>query len=269
MSVEALAPLGMIGGTGWLGRALGRGFLSSGVLDHSDLILANRSGARTGYESHPEIPVLTDTAALVAQVETVLLAVPPAAFGGLDLDLRGKLVISIMAGASIARIAELTGAEAVVRSMPNLGAENGLCYTPWVASTAVGQAQRAAVQSLFESCGLADELRDEAQIDYFTALTGPVPGFVAHFADCMAAHAVACGVERRVAERAVKQLFQASGVAMAHSTKSPAEQVRVMIDYDGTTAAGLRAMLDTRLREDIAQGIEAAWDKARSDMTRG
>ena len=268
MSVASLAPLGIVGGTGWLGGALGRAFLASGALAHDELIVSNRSGARSGYEQHPEVVVTTDLEVLLAKARTVMLAVPPADFGRMSFAAGDRLVISIMAGASIARIAEHCGAEAIVRTMPNVGAEQGLCYTPWFANDGVTAAQRAAVQSLFESCGLADELGSEDQIDYFTALTGPVPGFVAHYADCMAAHAVAHGLPRRIAERAVKQLFHASGVAMARSILSPAEQVSLMIDYDGTTAAGLRRMLQSDLRDDIGAGIEAAWAKAKTDMTK-
>lgn len=269
MSIAALTPVGIIGGTGWLGRSLGRGFLSSGALGHDELIVANRSGTRRGYEEHPEIVVTTDLQRLLATARSVILAVPPADFGALRFEAGERLVISIMAGASVARIAERCGTQAVVRSMPNVAADFGLCYTPWWAGEAVDAERRAAVQSLFESCGQADEVASEAQIDYFTALTGPVPGFVAQVADCMVAHAVAHGVARRIAERAVKQLFHASGVAMAHSTLSPAEHVSQMLDYDGTTAAGLRRVLGTSLRDPIGAGLEAAWAKARTDMTQG
>ena len=269
MSIASLAPIGIVGGTGWLGRSLGRAFLASGALGHDELIVSNRSGVRTGYEEHLEIVVTTDLDRLLGKARSVILAVPPADFGAMSFEAGERLVISIMAGASIARIAERTGAEAIVRTMPNVAADFGLCYTPWFATEAVDAAQRAAVQSLFECCGQADEVASEAQIDYFTALTGPVPGFVAQFADCMVAHAVAHGVSRRIAERAIKQLFHASGVAMARSTLSPAEHVSQMLDYDGTTAAGLRQVLGTTLRDPIGAGIEAAWAKAKTDMTRG
>ncbi len=269
MSVAALAPIGIIGGTGWLGRSLGRAFLASGALGHDELIVSNRSGVRTGYEEHPEIVVTTDLERLLGKARSLMLAVPPADFGAMDFAAGERLVISIMAGASIGRIAEVCGARAIVRTMPNVAAEFGLCYTPWFANDAVDGAQRAAVQSLFECCGQADEVASEDQIDYFTALTGPVPGFVAQLADCMVAHAVAHAIPRRTAERAVKQLFHASGVAMARSTLSPAELVSQMLDYDGTTAAGLRQVLGTTLRDPIGAGLEAAWAKARTDMTRG
>ena len=269
MSTKALAPVGIIGGTGWLGRSLGRAFLASGALGHDELIVSNRSGARTGYEEHPEIVVTTDLDRLLERARSVILAVPPADFGAMSFEAGDRLVISIMAGATVERIAERCGTEAIVRTMPNVAAEFGLCYTPWWATDAVDGARRAGVESLFESCGLADEVASEAQIDYFTALTGPVPGFLALYADCMVAHAVAHGVSRRIAERAIKQLYHASGVAMARSTLSPAEHVRQMLDYDGTTAAGLRQMLGTVLRDPIGAGIEAAWDKAKSDLTGG
>lgn len=42
--------LGIIGATGWLGSALGRRVMETGLLQPEDLILLNRSGSRPSYE---------------------------------------------------------------------------------------------------------------------------------------------------------------------------------------------------------------------------
>ncbi len=89
-------------------------------------------------------------------------------------------------------------------------------------------------------------------------MTGPVPGFVAMFADAMAQYAIAQGVEPRVAERAVRQLFLAGGHLLSESDASASAHVQAMIDYAGTTAAGLLAMRAAGIVEAIAVGLEAA-----------
>ena len=104
---------------------------------------------------------------------------------------------------------------------------------------------------------------NEEQVDLFTALTGPVPGFVAYYADCMVEYALKRGIDPTVANRAMRQLFHASGVTLAQSRASPGEHVREMIDYAGTTAAGLEAMKASPLAASIEQGLEAAYQKAR------
>ena len=60
--------------------------------------------------------------------------------------------------------------------------------------------------ALLESCGLVDQVPDEDQIDLFTALTGPVPGFAAAFAAMLGEWACARGMDPEVADGAVRPL---------------------------------------------------------------
>ena len=107
-----------------------------------------------------------------------------------------KLVLSVMAGVTIEQMAKQTGARRVIRAMSSPAAELSLAYSPWCASPAVTSHDRDTARTLFEACGKTDEVANEDQIDYFTALTGPVPGFVAFFADSMIADAIARGVPK-------------------------------------------------------------------------
>lgn len=109
----------------------------------------------------------------------------------------------------------------------------------------------------------------EDQIDYFSALTGPGPAFVAFYMDAMIQHAVRRGVDPEIAELAVKQLFHGAGNMLAASDLSPVQTVRVFIDYAGTTAAGLTTFQASSLSRDIGCGIDAAYQKAKSGMTDG
>jgi pyrroline-5-carboxylate reductase len=65
------------------------------------------------------------------------------------------------------------------------------------------------------------------------------------------------------ADRAMRQLFHASGIVLAKSETSAGEHVREMIAYAGTTAAGLEAMKVSALAASIEQGLDAAFQKAR------
>jgi pyrroline-5-carboxylate reductase len=103
----------------------------------------------------------------------------------------------------------------------------------------------------------------EDHIVLFTALTGPVPGFVAYFAECMAAYAEARGVSPEIADLATRQLFLSAG-QMMYEGQTPAAHVEEMVVYDGTTAAGLRAMQASSIAAQIAEGLDAAVEKTRS-----
>ncbi|KGF68343.1 pyrroline-5-carboxylate reductase [Hoeflea sp. BAL378] len=256
--------IGIIGGSGMLGRAIAHALLDRMALPASDLWISNRSGGKAGFEQFPEVEVTTDNARLGEACDIVILSVPPALAPDIGMDVPAKLVISVMAGVTLDRLQAMTGSDRVVRAMSSPAAELGLAYSPWAAAPAVGPADRAVVTRIFSACGLTDEVDDEAHLDHFTAMTGPVPGFVAFYADCMIDYAVKAGIAPAVADRAIRQLFFSAGAMLAHGQASPADHVRQMIDYAGTTAAGLSAMGNSPIREAIAEGLDAAVRKARS-----
>jgi len=238
-------------------------------VDPKALWISNRSGRRDGFEAWPDVRFTTDNQELVDACSTVLLSVLPQDFGGVAMDARGHLVISVMAGVPVEAIARCTGSERIVRALPNAAAEIILSYTPWFAAPAITAGDKNFVQTLFGMCGRADEVLAEEQIDYFTALTGPGPAFIAFYADAMVQHAARYGVDPEIAERAVKQLFHGAGAMLAASDLSPARTVRVFIDYAGTTAAGLNAFQASSLSRNIGRGIDAAYQKAKTGMTEG
>lgn len=256
--------IGIVGGSGQLGGAIARGLLRSGCIAPEQMFISNRSGDRSGFGEWPGVTVTTRNQDLADRCKVILLSVPPHLASMLEIDTGDKLVLSVMAGVTIDRIAEATGARRIVRAMSNPAADLGLAYSPWCAAGAVTDNDRRIVSAIFGACGLTDEVPDEEQIDRFTALTGPVPGFVAFFAECMVAYAEKHGVEPTVADRAIRQLFRASGTIMAEDTATPGEHVAAMIAYAGTTAAGLEAMKASPLAMAIEAGLDAAFDKART-----
>ena len=258
-----LPSLGIVGGSGALGGAIAEALIAKGAVAPGGLWIASRSGSRPSFAGAEALQVVRAPQELVGRCETILLSVPPAAVDALALEAGDRLVVSVMAGITLARLAAVSGAARVVRAMSSPAAALGLAYSPWCAGAGATAADKATARQLFVACGETDEVADERQLDHFTAMTGPVPGFVAYYADCMVRYAVKQGIEPAVAERAIRQLFKASGVLLSQAEASPAEQVQAMIDYAGTTAAGLEAMEDSPLEAAIERGLEAAVRKAR------
>lgn len=259
--------VGIIGGMGWLGGSLARAWLETGTVAPADLWLSSRSGRTDGFERWPDLHLTTDNQALVERCSTVVLSVRPKDFAALRIDASDRLVISVMAGVTIETITAATGAARIVRALPNAAAVHRQSYTPWSAAPPVTETNRVLVERLFNACGRAEPTPGEAEIDYFTALTGSGPGFVALFADAMVQHAVQSGIAPEIAERAVRQLFLGAGTMIAEADASPGETVEAFVDYAGTTAAGLRAMQQSSLAADIGRGIGAAHSLARTNMT--
>ena len=256
--------IGIIGGTGMLGGAIAQGLLDRKAVPAADLWVSNRSGSRAGLEQFPQVNVTTDNAELSEACEIIILSLPPALAREIALSVPERLVISVMAGVTIEELQAITGSDRVIRAMSSPAAAIGLAYSPWVATTAVTAADRDWVARIFEACGTTDEITEEGHLDMFTAMTGPVPGFVALYAQCMADHAVRSGIDPAIADRAVRQLFFSAGAMLAHGAATPADHVRQMIDYAGTTAAGLIAMKNSGIARAISDGLDAAAEKARN-----
>jgi pyrroline-5-carboxylate reductase len=255
--------LGLVG-TGALGGAIARAALRAGVVTPERLTLANRSGRAEGFADWSGLAVRDDPQALVPHCDLLLLAIPPAALADLRLDARGLPVLSVMAGATLAALARRTGSARILRAMSSPAAELGLAYSPVFAAPSATPADRDAATRLLSACGLVDFVADEAQIDSFTALTGPVPGFVAFFARAMTEHAVGAGIAPDIADRAVRQLFRAAGTILATDPRTPADHVAEMIAYAGTTAAGMEVLEESDLNRIVDRALAAATARART-----
>jgi len=255
--------IGIVGGTGMLGAAIARALLQRGAVAPEALWISNRSGTSVGLDAPPGVTFTAKNQDLADACEVILLSVPPQDAPQIGIAAAGRLVLSVMAGVSLRDLQALTGTDRVVRAMSSPAAALGLAYSPWHAGDAVTPRDCARVTEILGACGTTDRVEREEDIEFFTALTGPVPGFVAFFAAAMADHAVARGISPGIADRAVRQLFLGAGVLMARDAPRPADHLRQMIDYAGTTAAGLTLLT----RSDVAQEIGAALD-ASVDRTR-
>lgn len=259
--------IGIIGGAGWMGRAIARSMLEAGFVDPSGLVLSSRSHDAEGLAGWPGIAWLSDNRELVARSDVIILSVRPAQFSAVDIDAAGKLVISVMAGVPVAALAARTGAARIVRAMPNAAAEIGKSYTPWFASDGAGAADKELVGQLFDTCGTTDEVFSEADIDYLTGLTGSGPAFPALLADAMLGHALERGLTAKVAKRAVEAVVAGASQLLADNNASPEETVRTFLEYRGTTAAGLQGMIEGGFVEAVRAGLDAA-EAAAVGMSR-
>ncbi|WP_347312991.1 pyrroline-5-carboxylate reductase family protein [Defluviimonas sp. SAOS-178_SWC] len=251
-------------GAGDLGAAMARAMIERGGLMPVRLRVATTSGKAPRLAGWKGIKVTTDPAAAAGAADITLLAVPPAMAGALSLNSPRGPVISVMAGVTLERLTRIAGHDRVIRAMSSPAAAMGLAYSPFVAGPGATCDDRALSRALLSACGLCDEVRTEDQIDVFTAITGPVPGFVAAFAEMIADYAVARGVAPNVADRAVRQLFLSSGTLLAQAAPTAAQQVRAMIDYAGTTAAGLEVMRASGMKDDLARALDASVARART-----
>lgn len=258
--------IGVVGGTGTLGKPIVGALLDKKVVPPERLLISNRSGAVVPFADHPgvNVKVTISNQEVADACDVILLSVPPASAASIAMDASGRLVISVMAGISLDELVRITGANRVIRAMSSPAARDGLAYSPWCATTGVTANDRVRAATIFGACGLTDQVERELHIECFTAMTGPVPGFVAFYAKAMVDYAIGKGLPPEIADRAIRQLFLGAGALMSAGAMTPADHVKQMIDYAGTTAAGLEAMTRSSIAADIAGGLDAVVARTRS-----
>jgi pyrroline-5-carboxylate reductase len=255
-----IGKLGIIGGAGWLGSAIAARVCAAGGLTPDQLICSYRS---TLPNTHPECAWTTDNDVLVATADIIILSVRPQDWPAVKIDATSKLVISVMAGVSLKDIAAQTGSERVARALPNAAAAIGYGFTPYIlASQDASDPDR--IEAIFGCCGLVDRVFEEDHIDYLTAMSGSGAAFPALLADAMATAAMNHGLPEALARRGAEQLLIGAGRLQETSGVSVSQTVQSFVDYNGTTAAGIRDMLQNGFDRIVDRGLEAAYRRALS-----
>ncbi|TFH85168.1 pyrroline-5-carboxylate reductase [Billgrantia azerbaijanica] len=252
------AVIGIIGGQGWMGRSLGIALLEQNVVSPERLVVSSRTGGGEAYRDWPEVRCVKNNRELAALADVIVLSVRPQDLASVDIEAHDKLVVSLLAMASCQEIASRVGSRRVVRAMPNAAAEIRRAYFPWYASPEVTEADRRLVQALLQSCGTARELPKESDLDYLTALSGAGPAYPALLAQSMLEHARQRGIADEIAREAVMQTLVGGSLLLERLGTDPGDMVERLISYDGTTAAGLRTMIDGGFDEVVHRGLDAA-----------
>ncbi len=195
--------------------------------------------------------------------DAVLLAVKPqqmrAAAMALRVRLKGHLVISIAAGIRTADLTRwLGGHERIVRVMPNTPALIRAGVSGMYAGAAIKQADRDNTQNILGAVGGVVWVRDEADIDAVTAISGSGPAYVFYFIEALEQAAVELGLTDVQAHALAVQTFVGAS-KLAAGSDEPAALLRARVtSRAGTTEAALSAMEAGDVKRRIMDAVRAA-----------
>ncbi|MCY3734320.1 MAG: pyrroline-5-carboxylate reductase, partial [Chloroflexi bacterium] len=173
-----------------------------------------------------------------------------------------RLLISILAGSTIADVHASTGAERIVRAMPNTPAQIGRGFTAWTATAGVTTEDRTLVSALLDTMGEQLYVEDESAIDKITAVSGSGPAYVFLIIEAMINAAVNIGLRPDEARRMVLQTIIGSTEFTSQSGLHPAVLKDMVTSPGGTTAAGLRVLEQQGVRGAIIEAVAAAHQRA-------
>ena len=130
-------------------------------------------------------------------------------------SVRRTLVISIMAGKTLAFCEAALPNAAIVRAMPNTPAAIGRGITVAVPNARVTPAQREIATDLLAATGAVEWIDDEALMDAVTAVSGSGPAYVFLLAEALAQAGIAAGLPNELAEKLARETVAGSGRAAA------------------------------------------------------
>jgi pyrroline-5-carboxylate reductase len=272
-SVIAAQPLAHIKGTivlagaGKMGGAMLSGWLAQG-LD------ARMVGVIEPYPSD-EISALAakgvrfnPTPQQIGAVATLVVALKPQMFREAGADLKryagsSTLVVSIMAGTTIASIEEICGGS-VVRAMPNTPAAIGRGITVAVAANNVSPSQRAVADALLRATGSIEWVDDENLMDAVTAVSGSGPAYIFLLAEELARAGVEAGLPSDLATRLARETVAGSG-ELLHRSELPSATLRQNVTSPGgTTAAALEVLMGPDgMQSLLTRAVAAATKRSR------
>jgi pyrroline-5-carboxylate reductase len=173
-----------------------------------------------------------------------------------------QIIVSIMAGVTIASIKELTGLEKVVRAMPNLPAQIGKGLTSYVTSPEVSRIEMLTVESLLDTTGKSMRVSNENFIDASTGISGSGPAYVFYFMQSMMEAALQMGFSKNDSTVLVSQTFTGAVELFNQSNLSPNSWMDRVASKGGTTRAALDSMEDNNVNELIKEAAFAAFSRA-------
>ena len=231
--------MGIAMAKGWLSNLEAAGLSKVNIIDPAPSEDLEKLCSADVAEINPEQPYPADV---------VILAIKPQVFSKVASDVvkwvgSNTLVISVMAGITLERLAEETGASKVVRTMPNTPGAVGAGVTAYCVSKACDETDNVKVHALLASLGTVEGPLDESLMDAVTVVSGCGPAYTFLLVEAMAAGGVALGLEQGMAQRLARQTVIGAGVLMDQDPTSAEDLRKAVTSPNGVTLAALQVMM--------------------------
>lgn len=260
-------------GPGVMAEAMIAGIIREDVAPVEHLSVSGPRPRRGEYlQQKYGVQTFSENAAAVEEADIVVLSIKPQSLDAVMAGLAGKipphaLVLSIIAGAPIQKIAKGLEHSAIVRAMPNTPARIGRGITVWTASDSVTDPQKEQAGRILTAMGNEIFMEDEKFLDMATALSGTGPAYVFLFMEAMVDAGVHLGFPRRIAESLVVETVQGSVAYYLNSSETrPMHLARMRNDVTspgGTTAAALYFLEKAGFRTALSRAIWAAYERSQ------
>ena len=194
----------------------------------------------------------------------VILAVKPQDFKNIsNLELnKDTLVVSIMAGISVANIKKQLKVNKIVRAMPNTPVQIGKGFVGYFTTPQVSTTDKEFINQLFNKMGINMQVSKEDDINKITAISGSGPAYIFHTILSFINGAKDLGIKEKDAKNMVLQTIIGS-LAMIDEDTNIEELMKNVTSKGGTTEAGLKVFNTKNTNQIWKNAINSAYKRAK------
>lgn len=259
--------IGFIGG-GMMGEALMKGIIAQGKVAAGDIYVSEKSAQRVEYlKNELKVQAEIGPGGFIGEMDMVFLAIKPqVAAAAMAEAVQGMkpdtLVVSIVAGLTIASLESCFTRQPVIRVMPNTPLANGAGMSCYALGSRTTAEDGAKVRELLAACGRAAEVSETA-LDAVTGLSGSGPAYAFLVIDALADGGVAAGLPRAMAIELAAQTLFGSAKMVLETGKHPDALRDAVTSPAGTTIAGVRALEAAGVRSAFIEAVIAATERSK------
>lgn len=225
-------------------------------LAYSDPMLPN------GIVAPSAAACVPDNDALVKESDIVVIAVKPQTAPDIlpALDMKNKVIVSIMAGVTVDKLKKLTGSSQIVRVMPNLNARIGKSFNAYTMS-GISDETEDVVRLVLESFGTAAKVA-ENKLNAVTGLTGSSPAFVFMFIKALADAGERLGFDAATARQMAVAAVNGSAELVASCDTDLGELIASVCSKGGTTVEGVNYLNSVDMQGAVGEAVARAVKRA-------
>lgn len=237
------APVVLVG-AGNMGSAIAAGWLKADPPICPVIIDPNPSQTVRGWQASGQVELNTDP----RPAGVLMVGVKPQVFPNVLEGLMAwvgpdTLVISIMAGVTLASLEGALGTGRCIRVMPNTPGAIGKGVALLSPAPACTGADMETARALLAPLGHLEGPMDEATLQAATGLSGCGPAYVFLLAEVLADAAENLGVPADMAARLAVHTIDGSASLLAASDQSPDALRRAVTSPNGVTQAALEVLM--------------------------
>ena len=252
------------------------GFIGAGNMGGALCLAASRTDCSlyvSDPDTHKAQMLCKKTGATLADNETVCsicdliyLGVKPQMLASVAEQLTPALqdrstpycLVSMCAGVTLARLADLFPGAAIIRIMPNTPVAVGAGMIQYCSNQKATTEQVDAFLCAMQHAGKVDPL-DEGLFDAATSVSGCGPAFAYMFADALAKGGAECGLPYEKAAEYAAQMMLGAALMLQNDARTPEELRIAVCSPGGSTIEGVKVLQNDDLEQTVIDAVKASF----------